>query len=714
MGHGQPSTIGPYTIVEELGRGGMGVVYRARRADIGREVALKLIRPQDDADPDSIARFQREARAAAGLAGTPGIVGVLDAGEDDGRLYIAMDFIAGRSLESLIDDADLAPARAAELVKQAAEAVHAAHQHGTLHRDLKPANILVDERDRAWVTDFGLALTREADEASARLTKSGWLVGTPSYMPPEQARAEGLDGRADVYALGATLYECLVGQTPHAGTSMYEVLEQVLREEPPPPSRRNPEVPRDLETIVLKALEKDREQRYPTAQALADDLGRWLAGEAIVASPPGPLERLRRGVRRRKALTAAVVATVATGIVVAAITIPGWIAEQRARAKEQADAAAALREAERRKQAELTALAELSGLWAKLVLAKEGFHNAARDPAKVRASIAALRDEVSRFIETHPGAPQGPYVRARAHLYLDALPEAEADLRASIALAPEFAPGHALLAQVLIRKYRRALYAVGSARSVLAHRRAVQPIMEEAKAELQAAADVPGGRAGVAAWRLLRTREDDIGEVVARALSRHYLEGDRQGAIDLLQEAHRADQAAAYAGWIGSWAIDPELAEKWATEALRLRPHWGRVHLDRGTARMKRRNVAGAIEDFTRALELGGVDEMALSNRAVAHYQAGRLREAIDDATRAIAIDDRALAKADLGDTKGALEDYGEAIALAKDDAEVWYHRGVTLARYGDRLRAAGRRAEWAEAYRRARADYDQAIALEP
>ena len=214
--------IGPYEVLGELGRGGMGVVLRARRHDLQRDFALKVILPGKDTTPEALERFRREARAAARLAGHPGIVGVHDIGEENGKVFFAMDLVEGASLDRLIDAGELSPRRVALIVSQAARAVHHAHAHGVLHRDMKPGNILVTETDDVRITDFGLAQTQDSDGEAARLTKVGAVLGTPAYLSPEQANGDELDARADVYSLGATLYEALTGDPPFVGDTVYK------------------------------------------------------------------------------------------------------------------------------------------------------------------------------------------------------------------------------------------------------------------------------------------------------------------------------------------------------------------------------------------------------------------------------------------------------------------------------------------------------------
>jgi len=296
---GKPRDFGDYELLEEIGRGGMGVIYRARQKSLNRIVALKLILTGPLASGDEIRRFHSEAEAAA-ILDHPGIVPIYEVGELAGQHYFSMGYVEGQSLADRIKDGPLPPREAAQLVRRVSEAVHFAHQAGVIHRDLKPANILLDRAGQPRVTDFGLA---KRVKGHSQLTGTNQILGTPSYMPPEQAR--GVAGKigpaADVYALGAVLYELLTGRPPFTAANPLATLVQVLHHEPVPPRQLNSQVPLDLNTIALKCLEKSASRRYPTAQDLADELGRYLAGEPIHARPIGPGERLWRWCRRHPA-----------------------------------------------------------------------------------------------------------------------------------------------------------------------------------------------------------------------------------------------------------------------------------------------------------------------------------------------------------------------------------------------------------------------------
>lgn len=298
-----------YEVDAVLGQGGAGVVFRARNLRLGRPVALKMLLAGAYAGPAELLRFQREVEAVASLC-HPNIVQIYEVGEHECRPYFTMELVVGGSLAQKLASAPPQVRWAAELVASVADAVAVAHGAGIVHRDLTPANILLTADSTPKVSDFGLARRLEGED---RLTWTGTAVGTPSYMAPEQASGT-IGPAADVYGLGAVLYEALTGRPPFRGGTTLETFRQVLTDEPVPPSRWNPQVPRDLETVCLKCLQKDPRRRYPSATALAEDLRRYLLGQVVSARPVGNWERAGKWIRRNPAVaglsTAAVLALV--------------------------------------------------------------------------------------------------------------------------------------------------------------------------------------------------------------------------------------------------------------------------------------------------------------------------------------------------------------------------------------------------------------------
>jgi tRNA A-37 threonylcarbamoyl transferase component Bud32 len=339
-----------YEVLGELGRGGMGVVLKARQVKVNRLVALKMILAGDLAGDRDRQRFQTEAAAIARLQ-HPNIVQVYEVGEHDGLPFFSLEFCPGGSLDRKLEGTPLPPAEAAVLVEKLARAMHFAHQKGVVHRDLKPGNVLLAEDGAPKIADFGLA--RQLDGAGQ--TSTGQVLGTPSYMAPEQAVGEGKTAgpAADVYALGAILYECLTGRPPFRAATSLDTLLQVVKQEPVAVRQLQPKTPPDLDTICRKCLEKDPGRRYASAADLADDLARFLRHEPIRARPLGTTERLGRWCRRRPGAAAALV--LALLVVVAALA--AWYAFTRRLGRElqrteQARAAAAA--AEERLQESLT------------------------------------------------------------------------------------------------------------------------------------------------------------------------------------------------------------------------------------------------------------------------------------------------------------------------------------------------------------------------
>jgi WD40 repeat protein/predicted Ser/Thr protein kinase len=339
---------GDYELLDEIARGGMGVVFKARQVNLNRIVALKMILAGQLAHDSDVKRFYAEAEAAAKLD-HPGIVPIFEIGQHDGQHYFSMAFIEGESLAKKVANGPLPPREVAEMVKKVAEAVEYAHQKGIIHRDLKPANVLLDSHGQPKVTDFGLAKQMQGDSG---LTGTGQILGTPSYMPPEQAsgRLDQAGPPSDVYALGAILYCLFTGRPPFQAASPLDTLKQVLEQEPVSIRQLNPQVPLDLETISIKCLEKDIARRYISAAQLAEDLQRYLDGEPILARPTTPWERSLKWARRRPAIAGLILAVVLVGVIGLAGITWQWRAAVAARHIAEEQTLAALAAAEREQQ----------------------------------------------------------------------------------------------------------------------------------------------------------------------------------------------------------------------------------------------------------------------------------------------------------------------------------------------------------------------------
>lgn len=391
----RPSVPG-YEILEELGRGGMGVVYRARQVGLNRIVALKMILSGAHAGDVAIGRFRIEAEAVARLL-HPNIVQIYEIGEVDRLPYFSLEYVEGGALDRRLSGAPMKPAAAAALIATLARAIHAAHRAGVVHRDLKPGNILIAADGTPKISDFGLAKRLDSKEGN---TQSGSVLGSPSYMAPEQASGQTklIGPLADVYSLGAILYELLVGRPPFRAATPLDTVMQVVTSEPVPPSRLQPGLPRDLETICLKCLQKEPGRRYPDAQALADDIGRFLSGEPIIARPAGAVLRMAKWVRRRPAVAALTAAVLMVATVGFAGVVWQWKRAERQKdraeqQKERAERQKLRAEDQRAKALSLSALAQRETERAEKALSSLETEKAKEDAQLYAAHVALAQQE---------------------------------------------------------------------------------------------------------------------------------------------------------------------------------------------------------------------------------------------------------------------------------------------------------------------------------
>ena len=728
----------------------MGVVYRVRRTDLQRDYALKVILPGRDASDEAVARFRREAQAAARLAGHPGIVGVHDIGEADGRVYFAMDLVEGRSLDCLIDEGELTPPRVARILEGAARAVHAAHAHGILHRDLKPANIMVSAADEPRITDFGLAKAQDGGPGGSRLTQFGTVLGTPAYMSPEQARGGALDPRADVWSLGATLFEALAGRPPFEGDSVFAILSQLERRDPPLLRRLDPRVPRELETITQKCLEKDPARRYPSAEALADDLARWQRGDSILAHPPGIATRLRKAAGRHRAL----VAGVAGAALAVAVLLPRALLERGRRTDAEgrlaAEQALAVDQLRKRTRFALEGALELRRAGHVAAMATFG-----------REAEAACREAMALL----PGSPE-PHARL-GRMYRALLRDDAALQQQAQALAKD--PGHAPARYERVVLQARRLFARAQVLMQDARRRLGQGTAGEAprsipwQALLQADPTAAALLAAIEAdLRALETPGTDLpaGELECARGLLAWLTGNLAAArthltravadAPLLEEAYETLATLA-------WAEDrPDEVIRWLTEGLARdagylphREERGRAHAALAVARAEAgqapaASFAAALADFDDVIAKDpdrasawatrggarltrGVRGAELGADPVADYEA-----AVADLDQALARapdhveawEWRALARANWGHHRrdrgqdpsalytAAIDDYGQALARAPDRAKTWMLRAVLRDGLADHLAAQGR--DGTPVWTEADADATEALTRDP
>ena len=716
-----PDGVSRYQFLEQLGEGGVAQVFRAVDRKLGRTVAVKVLKGSAQASDVARKRFFREAQVMAGLS-HPNVVTVYDAGEENGRTYIAMELVEGQPMSRVFED----PARTLDerlrLLADASAGVAAAHAAGIVHRDLKPANILVTTGGTPKVGDFGLAHIMGSETG---LTRSGVTIGTPLYMAPEQVEGhpDAITPRTDVYALGAMLYEVLTGRPPHLGDTVMELYGKIVHDDPVPPHGVDPKTPSDLETVALKALEKDPARRYADAREFAEEVRRFREGEPIQAKPLGALSRALRKFRRRPALRAAVAVT-ALAIVLAL----GGFAVQRHRLKQQveelvrrAEAAraegsfarardlfgeaktlspghaaaeagflemAAKAGASERREAE--ALRHLGTLWAMIAERKRELRLLKIPADQAYRDLDDAVKKVTAYIDEWPESPQGYYVRARGRFYLGELEAAEEDIQLSLRKRPDFRPAWTLLGIVKVGLYESLL--AGTQYEFLARAAKLNPILDAALAAFDKGPAAGSEREELERWGLVWVREDEVLSVMARALRTYY--GDRAGeaARKLVEDALSKYRAEEYAYLKASFIPAGEERDKWYQQAVLWAPGYDRAWSAMGSEKLARKDDGGALSALHRAVEVGRTNGQAYQNRATARLRLGYPKGALEDSTRAIelsrrpvyALIGRSKAHMALGDPAAALRDCERAVELEPENAEVYLYRSVPRAKLGD------------------------------
>jgi tetratricopeptide (TPR) repeat protein/tRNA A-37 threonylcarbamoyl transferase component Bud32 len=649
-----------YEVREVLGEGATSVVYSAWDRELHRPVAIKLLRESAGLSDLARQRFRREAQAAAGMA-HPNVVTLYDAGEQDGRPYLALELVEGRSFAETLQKNPGFRREHVELLAKAARGVGAVHAKGIVHRDLKPGNILVAPSGEPKIGDFGLV---HLEGTTMELTRAGATLGTPFYMAPEQveSRPGQITPRTDVYGLGAILYEILSGRAPHVGETLVEIYKKILQDDPVRIAAISPQTPPELEAIALKALSKDPAARYANGDEFADDLGRYLAGQPVKAKPPSFADEVRKTwVRNRPVFIAAGIG-LAVALGVAALLLPRWMEEKRARELAEKKGKESN---ERAWDARETVLRELLSLWSDVLIAKQGWYQAQKDPVETRAKIEESVRALGAFIEKHPDQPQGYYIRARALLHLDDLAPAEADLKKATALEPGFGPAWALLGRVYLEQMWE-----GALRNTTYK----ETNVEESTVFLQRAnetfAKVPASSPGK--WGLDRIDEEAAAAPVAQALFLAFSNKDTAKAKALLLEIQRKSPTEEIALLLGQLSGEVQEQKKWYDEALRIRPHFFKAYFSRGLTKNSLKDLEGAEADYTAALKINPHHAITYGNRAYVRTLRKNYAGSLEDVaallrlrpTYPFAYEQRGITLTQLKDYKGALEAINEALRL--------------------------------------------------
>ncbi|MFH1232123.1 MAG: protein kinase [Planctomycetota bacterium] len=688
--------LGQYRIIEVIGRGGMGIVYKAVDETLNRIVAIKLLPSELLQRKEFKERFIREAQITSKLT-HPNIVPIyeinkvlLSIGQQQvEQYYIVMQYIEGASLETYLStegtDQRINLYQLLKIFKEVGRAVHFAHQHGIIHRDLKPTNIMITETkdDKGnitftpYVTDFGLAkLICEQDK---KITASGIIAGTPIYMSPEQVQGSlEIDGRSDVYSLGATLYELVTNKPPFRGKNSMDVVLKVINHEPVSPRRINPKIPKEIEIIIQKAMNKTSCNRYSSACEFADDIDRFLTHEPIRARPISLGYRLIKKIRKYPAIAVAILIVVLTILI-------GFVVINLQHKQAQQD---------------INALEKLNSLWIKMVLTKGELYKGGGELLQIWKQLQERINEINLFINEQPLIAQGYYVRAQGKIYFQDYQGAEEDLKNALKLNPNLSHAWASLGRVYVEQFVLGLS--GYSHPDRERRKQATKLLDKAVGAISQINNDSSQNA------LTKTDEEVVNETVIKAFRACFILSDVATAQKIIEDALEQVKSEEYYNWLGILSKESNQAIEYQTKAIQRMPFYAKAYYDRGIAKSKLGNYQDAINDFNQAIKINPQWTQVYLNWGMANVKLGNYQNGIDNCNQALQINPncleiyyyRGLIKTKLEDYQGAIYDYNYIIKLNHDYVDAYVDRGCAREKLSD--------------FRGALDDYSHAIKIDP
>ncbi|MFH1228530.1 MAG: tetratricopeptide repeat protein [Planctomycetota bacterium] len=729
-----------YQIEEKLGQGGMGAVYLALDQSLNRRVALKVITSDDK---ESLERFQREAQAIAKLK-HPNIIQVYDVGLIKKQHYFTMEYIEGTTLEKVAESKKKPDIRnVVNIIRQIASALDYAHSQNLIHRDIKPANILIDKNGSAYLTDFGIA--KQLTGLDRKLTVTGTTVGTPEYMSPEQTQGNDkeIDRRSDIFSLGATLYHCITGRLPFEAKQIYEMLSNIIHNDPPYPTAISRGVSKDLETICLKCLEKDRTKRYQTAGELADDLERYLSGEPILAKRTMYVTKLWYKAKKNKTTYGSIAAALLLLIIFSAYFTARSVRQEKLarqylktadeyfrkpdyeQAKEyyikyleinKDDQAALSRkdecdkktaelkaiernklvktqaEAEAKKR-EIEALSEAQAAYAKAIAATKAFYKKDANMGKVWQQIDEAITILDNSIAKYPTAFGYSY-RAMIYRMKDNRKKPEKDLTEAIRIKPDFISGYVLRAVVYLEEYIRIKIDLSLSKNDM------DLLSAEYEGKVTKDLETVSRISKENPDAFLSIPEDlQMYQAIFEGM-RLFFRGDDKG-IRILEEGYDKYGNEEFLYWLGKVHYldekDISKAEGYLNKALAIRPQYAEAYFTLGNIKRHKRNWEGALAEYTNALRINPDYADVYCNRGCTRQDKGDLDGAMEDYNKALrinpaftmALNNRGNVKGKQGDIDGAIEDYTKVLEINPNQTEAYINRGHLRLAYKKDLNGA-------------------------